>query len=345
MIVNDSSFFSKISQAKKVLVLDLGFLGDTIHLFPALYLIRQALPEAELHVMASSHVAEILELLPWVDRILGYPRFPKRPTLFQDIPRCWKFFKAGYDVLINLNGSQCSSYLSAATLAPYRLGRLNERPFPLRSRCFSHYIDFPYGTMHVAKQRYLALLEQGFPDAGFKYDITLPKEALRKLETLNLKNKGFIHISPFSSLDSKDLPLPLVAECLNSLHDSYPQLDHVISCAPNARETQGLESLLSLLDYQPSLTIKGTFSTLELAALIQKARLHIGADSGPMHLAALWETPTLIWTRNDPNSIIEWMPSFASFRYVIGEASSRGLQGLKTQDILEQCETLLMQTC
>lgn len=342
MVVNDSSFFSKIARSQKVLVLDLGFLGDTIHLFPAIHIIRKALPHAELHVMASSHVAEILELLPYVDCVLGYPRFPKRPSMLQDIPRCWKLFKERYDLLINLNGSQRSSYLSACTLAPYRLGRLNERPFPLRSRCFTHYIDFPYGTLSVAKQRYQALLQQGFPDAGFRYDIQVPKHAFAKVNGLNLPEKGFIHTSPFSSLLSKDLPLPLVAECLNSLHQRYPKLAHVLSCAPNARELQGLERLLPLLQFQPLALIKGTFNTLELTALIQKARLHIGADSGPMHLAALWQTPTVIWTRNDPNSILEWMPDFPAFRYVIGEASPLGLQGLNAQSILEKCEKLLL---
>jgi ADP-heptose:LPS heptosyltransferase len=58
MRVNDSSFFSQVSPAKKVFVLDLGFLGDTLHLLPPLRTIRKALPQADLHGMASSHIAE-----------------------------------------------------------------------------------------------------------------------------------------------------------------------------------------------------------------------------------------------------------------------------------------------
>ena len=46
-------FCQRTRQAKKVMVLDLGFLGDTIHLLPALWMVRQAYPQAELHVAVS----------------------------------------------------------------------------------------------------------------------------------------------------------------------------------------------------------------------------------------------------------------------------------------------------
>lgn len=341
MRVNDSSFFSQVAYAKKILVLDLGFLGDTLHLLPALRIIREALPKAKLHVMASSHIAEILELAPWIDRILGYPRFPKRPPLWKDLPFCWKLRKEKYDLLINLNGSQRSSYLSALCGVPFRLGRLNERPFPLRQFCFTHYANTPYGTMHVAKQRCLALAQSGFPDIGCSYDVNVPEKALTKVSTLNLKDKGFIHISPFASMDSRSIPPEILAECLNRLHRSYPCLPHVLTCAPSARERNGIEHLLSLLDYTPHTIIKGDFSTLELTALIQQARLHLGADTGPMHLAALFETPTVICTRDDPNSIIEWIPSFPTFRFRIGQASLQGLQGLNVDAIMQDCQELL----
>lgn len=341
MRVNDSSFFSQISHSKKVLVLDLGFLGDTLHLLPALRIIRKALPNAELHVMASSHIAEILELAPWIDRILGYPRFPKRPPLWQDIPFCWKLFREKYDLLINLNGSQRSSYLSALSRVPFRIGRLNERPFPFRELCFTHYANIPYGTMHIAKQRCLALVQSGFPDLGCKYEITVPEKALKKVESLGLKNQPFIHISPFASMESRSIPLKVLAECLNKLTHAYPQLPHLISCAPQAREKKGLDTLLSLLTYTPHTLLKGECSTLELAALIQKAKLHLGADTGPMHLAALFETPTVICTRDDPNSNIEWLPAFPSFRFMIGKASPQGLEGLSTTKIFEHCQALL----
>ena len=48
--------------ARKVMVLDLGFLGDTIHLLPALWMIRQAYPQAELHAAVADHIISLMDL-------------------------------------------------------------------------------------------------------------------------------------------------------------------------------------------------------------------------------------------------------------------------------------------
>jgi hypothetical protein len=43
MSVNDFYyFFQRTRTANKVMVLDLGFLGDTVHLLPALWMVQQA---------------------------------------------------------------------------------------------------------------------------------------------------------------------------------------------------------------------------------------------------------------------------------------------------------------
>ncbi|NBV86328.1 MAG: hypothetical protein EBS01_08730, partial [Verrucomicrobia bacterium] len=117
------SFYHQAKDARKLLVLDLGFLGDTIHLLPALWAIRQAWPLAELHVMVAEHVTQILEVAPWVDRVWGYPRFPKGPKPWQDFGRVQKLRAAKFDAVINLNGSDRSSLLTFLTGAQWRLGR------------------------------------------------------------------------------------------------------------------------------------------------------------------------------------------------------------------------------
>ena len=49
-------FYEESRSARRVMLLDLGFLGDSIHLLPALWVLRKAYPEAELHVMVFEHV-------------------------------------------------------------------------------------------------------------------------------------------------------------------------------------------------------------------------------------------------------------------------------------------------
>ena len=61
-------FFERTRNAKKVMVLGLGFLGDTVHLLPALWMVRPAYPQAELHVAVAAHITSLMDRVPWVDR-------------------------------------------------------------------------------------------------------------------------------------------------------------------------------------------------------------------------------------------------------------------------------------
>ena len=57
--------------ARSILVVDLAFLGDTVHLVPALWEIKRNHPDAALHVVSAPVGAEVLRLAPCVDRAWG----------------------------------------------------------------------------------------------------------------------------------------------------------------------------------------------------------------------------------------------------------------------------------
>ncbi len=119
-----SDFFSRTRNAKKIMVLDLGFLGDTVHLLPSLWMIRLAWPEAELHVAVASHITSFMNCTPWVDRVWGYMRYPRHATLRENFDTIRGLRRERFDVLINLNGSDRSSWLTFFSGAHERLGRV-----------------------------------------------------------------------------------------------------------------------------------------------------------------------------------------------------------------------------
>jgi ADP-heptose:LPS heptosyltransferase len=47
----------------------LGFLGDTVHTLPALWMVRRACPDAELHAAVAAQVVSFMECVPWVNRV------------------------------------------------------------------------------------------------------------------------------------------------------------------------------------------------------------------------------------------------------------------------------------
>ncbi len=333
------SFFDQIKNARKVLVLDLGFLGDTIHCLPAVYRVRESLPNVELHWMVAEHIRSLLVLTPWVDNVLGYPRFPKGPRWYQDFGRVLKLRRAGYDVVINLNGSDRSSILTGCSGARFRLGRERTNPPAFWKYCYTHVYGYPRGQEPVYRQSCRVLEAAGFPVNEPQFPIVVPDAVNEGIEKELGDLEDFIHVSPFATLDYKELPIPQIAAFLETI---WRQAPLVLSCAPNKRELGKLKQLLSLLSFTPEKVFAGTLNLVQLAALINKSKLHAGADSGALHLALVCEKPSVSWFRKYAHAV-EWAPQGLQHRVIFGDASDEGLQGIEVEELALAVVALLQQ--
>lgn len=322
------NLYNQIRSCKKLLVLDLGFLGDAIHLIPSLWMIRSALPDVRLDVMIAEHIKSIFDLTPWLDTIIGYPRFPVGPKWYEDIGRVRSLRKEKYDVVINLNGSDRTSILTYFTGAKIRLGRVPDRPPLFIKYCFTNMVEVELLTKPVFQQRCECLEKMGFPKSDMKFPITIPQRAQEKIDN-ELKDIGkFVHISPFTTADFRELPLGILAEAVNSLDFAF-----VISCAANEREKNKLESLLKFLKRKPSRIFAGNLNIVELTALIARSSLHLGGDSGALHIALMTNTPSVSWFRQYRTNK-EWMPQGEIHKQLVGQASPEGIMGISSDDLV-----------
>ena len=332
---NSQSFWEKARQAKRLLVLDLGFLGDTVHLLPALWAVRQAWPEAQLHVMVAEHVTQLLEVVPWVDQVWGYPRFPKGPKPWQDLGRIRRLRAANFDAVINLNGSDRSSLLTFLSGAPLRLGRRPQGGGPWHWRFqFTHVVEHPYQTVPVFVQRWQCLRQAGIPtgtQAEFHVSISAK---LRRLVGVSEADDGkYVHLSPFTTQDQKELPENELVALINGLQSPPSERRLVVSCAPNARERSKLERLLARVNSPPWLVFPGTLGLLDLASVIAGAERHFGGDSGALHLALMTGVPTVSWFRRY-EGMQDWLPTGKEHRTVLGEGSAEGVTDVSAVDLL-----------
>ncbi|MGE9295535.1 MAG: glycosyltransferase family 9 protein [Puniceicoccales bacterium] len=328
------SFFECTRDVRRLLVLDLGFLGDTVHLFPALREIRNAYPEAELHVMAAEHVKHILQVVPGVDQILGYPRFPKGPRWYEDFGRVGELRRSKYDVVINLNGSDRSSILTAASGAKWRLGRVPPKPAAFWKYCFSHTVDITHGGRPVFEQRWECIRAAGIPvGESAKFDLMIPADVQESVNAKLGEARPFIHVSPCTTQDQKELPLSELTSLVSELIADPDGPAVAISCAPNDRERGKLRTLLAGLPTAPWRVFEGNLTLLELSAVIGRSQAHFGGDSGALHLALMMGTPTISWFR-DYMGKAEWLPPGEMHRHVIGEESPDGLRGVTSADLL-----------
>ena len=333
-------FYAATRGAKRVMLLDLGFLGDSIHLLPALWVLRKAYPEAELHVMVSEHVTKIMEVAPWVDRIWGYPRFPRGPKWYQDFGRVRRLRAAKFDVVVNLNGSDRSSILSGLSGARWRLGRRPEDGGPtFWNAMFTHIVEHPYKLELISTQRWRCLKQAGFPGEKPEVHIEIPEAAKRSALEKAGAEGGWVHISPFTTENYKELPADQISDFLNQLNSSFPERKIILTCAANGREKQKMQALLDSIDFHPWRVFAGDLDLLELAAIVQAGVLHIGGDSGGLHIAWMTGTPTVTWFRSY-DGLPDWQPAGSTRRSFIGERTPSGLNGIDTRDLLNGVKEL-----
>ncbi len=339
-----SGFFEATRGAKRVMLLDLGFLGDSIHLLPALWVLRQAYPDAELHVMVSEHVSKIMEVAPWIDRTWGYPRFPRGPKWHQDFGRIRRLRAAKFDVVVNLNGSDRSSILTGLSGARWRLGRRPEDGGPtFWSAMFTHIVEHPYKIDLISRQRWHCLKKAGFPGDKPEAHIAVPQESKRRAMTKAGGEGGWIHVSPFTTEDYKELPAGQLAEVLRQMHRRFPDKRIILTCAGNDREKGKMTALLASLDFQPWRVFSGDLNLLELAALVQASSVHLGGDSGGLHIAWMTGVPTVTWFRRY-DGLADWQPVGDHHRSVVGERTPAGLAGISTSDLVHDTAEMLTQS-
>jgi lipopolysaccharide heptosyltransferase III len=337
------TFLQRTRDAKKIMVLDLGFLGDTVHLLPALWMVRQAYPQAELHVAVAAHVTSLMDCVPWVDRVWGYMRFPRHATLRENFEMITKLRRKKFDVLINLNGSDRSSWLTFLSGARERLGRMPNNGGPLFwKKMFTAHVHHPFDTEVVYRQRCHCLEKAGFPFTQPEFHVEIVPEHLRAAEISEADSGTYFHVSPFTTADYKELSPAQFTELMGALAKQFPEKRWVLSCAPTKRERDKMESLLPLLPVKPWRVFAGNLSLVQLAAVIQHNALHLCGDTGTLHLALMTGAPSVSWFWPNPGRHV-WIPAGNRYRTIVGrsESSKQFLCEIENSDLIRAVHAVL----
>jgi heptosyltransferase-2 len=328
---------------QKVLVMELAGLGDNVHLLPALGALRRSLPDAELHVMVSAHVADLFQMTPWVDRVWKYPRVPRRPGLVGNLGWAQRLRREHFNLVINTTGSDRSALLAGATGAQRRFGR---RP-PSGGRfwwpwMFTHVLEYPFWREPMYRQKLAVFAQAGFISKEPRFEVAVDPRWRRAIGITEIQDRRYIHLSPCAGHPQKELPLAQLADLYRALRQTWPGLPVAMSCADLPRERGRLDALLRLLPEPPWKVFAGTLDIRRLTALIQGAALHLCGDSGSLHLAFMTGVPAVAWFREHVN-MKEWIPEGAKYRSLIAPDTEQqdSLHGIDSADLLASARELL----
>ncbi|MEP0846438.1 MAG: lipopolysaccharide heptosyltransferase I [Phycisphaerae bacterium] len=283
--------------AERILIIKPSSLGDIIHALPVLAGLRAALPHAHIAWLAANAFAPLLDGHPLLDEVIPFDRrrfgrMGYHPGAFVAF---WRFV-AGlraqrFDLILDLQGLIRSGLISWFSGAHRRIGFADAREGAWLF--YGERVSLPPAEIH-AVERNLRLLEAlGMKVNKPEFPLGLRADELdaasRRLREQGVEPRNFAAVIPGARWKSKLWPAEHLAELLRRMHaaDMGPI---VLLGAPDER---AWANALVAASGAPAVNLVGETTLRELAAMIHFARVVVCHDSGPMHIAAALDRPTI----------------------------------------------------
>ena len=284
-------FYSRTRCARKVIVVDLGFLGDTIHLVPALWELKAAYAGAGLHVVTTPLGAEVLRMAPCVDRSWAVELQREKRTLRQQWDIVRQLRRERFDVAFNFSGADRTLFMTALSGARWAVAYPGARRHLWNRLLIRHWAPRLERDRVVFEQRRGMLAACGVPLGGVRFDLQIDSAAAAWAE--GIVPAGAMHLSLSSSKATREWPLEHHCAMLGQVWKRHPGLVVVASTGARERERQRLKAFAEMVQDSRLKSLSETITIPQLAALLRRCRLHLGPDSGVLHLAFALGLPTV----------------------------------------------------
>ena len=330
----------------RILIVRLSAIGDTIHGLPVLCALRDHLPNAHLSWVVESRSAAVLQGHRALDRLIVAPRgWLRSPMVLWRLTRQMRSVRA--QIAIDLQGLAKSAIAARLSGAPVRIGAaapdgrecstwLNNRLVNLTA---THVVD-----------RYLELLKPlGISRPTPRFDV--PRHAEDEIKIGRFVRDrglggGFALLNPGAGWASKRWPVERLAAVARHLgrERRLPSVVVWAGAMERAMADQIITTSGGFAHMAPATTLG------ELAELARRARMFVGSDTGPLHLAAAVGTPCVglygpvSAQRNGPygsgHIAIQRMLLEGSSRER-REASDASMRAIEVADVCDACDRLL----
>jgi heptosyltransferase-3 len=317
-----------LGECTRALVVKMRHHGDVLLAAPVLSVLKSANPRLEVDALVYEDTAPMFEGHPALSRLFTVGRgWRNRPFLSRVSPEL-ELLSAlrarRYDLLVHLTEHPRGAWLARILRPRYSVAPIIPRRGAFWRSSFTHYYPVVgFGRRHQVEINLDALRRIGIHPRPEERKVTfVPGDAADAKMRALVPEDGFIHMHPGSRWRFKCWPAEHNARLIDRLAAEGHRI--VLTGAPD--EADFVAQILARASAQP-LNLAGQLSIKELGALIARARLFIGVDSMPMHVAAALGTPTVALF--GPSGDREWGPWGVESRVVTSTHSCRpcGLAG------------------
>lgn len=335
-----------------ILAIRLSSIGDIVHALPAVSALGETYPQAEITWAIERRYASLLEGNPYVKRVIGIDTlgWRKHWTSLKTIREISSAIRAlreqRYDAVIDFQGLIKTGLMSWLCRSPRRIGYAR---FPHREpgAGFFYTEEAPVpGPVHVIQEN-MALVERLCARAS-TWRFPLPRnENDEKYAESSLAAIGdFILVSPGGGWIAKRWPPASYADLLTQITRRPVLSCLTVVLTGSAAEEEDIRRILESSGNRRAYYIPATLG--QYIALARRARLFIGGDTGPMHLAAALGVPVVAIMgptdplRNGPFSPLDiTLSNHAEVNHTRRGKSPAFLQGISVEDVAAAAEERL----
>jgi heptosyltransferase-3 len=274
------------SRVRRVLVVRLRSIGDTVLSTPSLTALREFLPQAEIDILLEEWVSPLLEGFPDANVVTIGDSTGSRFGTARELRR------RKYDVAFNLHGGTTATFLTFASGAPRRVGFRNYQYSFLHTDLVGSPSDFwKRDRLHSVEQQLALIGSAGVPvTTDLRTKLAVVPSAVRSLESklTGLSESPFALFHPVAAFATKQWATDKFA--LVADHLALKGIRTIAIATSAEREVLDRLSASS----RTEIAIADDLTLPEITALASKAALFVGNDSGVAHIAAAMGTPSVV---------------------------------------------------
>jgi lipopolysaccharide heptosyltransferase I len=289
---------------KNILITKPSSLGDIVLALPALRALRMSFPEAKISWLIRPEFAPLIENHPHLDEIISFDRKLLGKAWFHPgafgelISLIRKLRRSKFDVIFDFQGLFRTAFLAWLSGCKKRFGMANAREFA--TIFYSHKIPQDKESIHVVDYYLKIIRAAGASDYGVEF--VFPKNPVaedsvgRLLASSGVKDHYAVFITGSAHKD-KCWPTERFARLAEMISSKYG----LSIVATGSGSEAGIINELKAKADVPITSLAGKTSLSELVALLKRASLVVGNDTGPGHIAAALGVPlVLIFGRTNP---------------------------------------------
>jgi lipopolysaccharide heptosyltransferase III len=323
------------SLVKRVLLVRLRSIGDTVLMTPCLSALKNWRPDVEIVVLSEPLAAPVIADHPFVDKlVVTESSLASRASLITSLRN------ARIDIAFNMHGGPTGAIISRLVNAKSSVGYRGLRlSWLLSDRAPSPDLILGRSQIHSVEQQLALISWAGVPWPEKFPVLTLASapetraQMVAKLsDVLGINwnqelERGYGCVVPGAAFDSKQWTTEGFAAVADHLVERWNLPCFVVAGPGQEKLAHDVAAVT-----RNKTTVVSGLQLKELVALLEMSRIFVGNDSGPMHIAAALNRPVVaVWGSSNP---MVWHPwTEAPWRIVNGMQSIQEGPGLPIAQI------------